>query len=106
MILDCHRGEILLFVQDDIQTPVVPNERSDRGALPKGKDLALPLPCHPDGVLFAGRISALNLDCLRGEILHFVQDDKSEVFPLRGCSLRFAWVLRERDRPRTLPRDD
>ena len=77
---------------------VVPNERSNRGALPKGKDLALPLPCHPDGVLFAGRISALNLDCLRGEILHFVQDDKSEVFPLRGCSLRLAWVLRERDR--------
>ena len=75
MILDCLRGEILHFVQDDIQTPVVPNERSDRGALPKGKDLALPLPCHPDGVLFAGRISALNLDCLRGEILHFVQDD-------------------------------
>ena len=48
---------------------VVPNERSNRGALPKGKDLALPLPCHPDGVLFAGRISALNLDCIRGEIL-------------------------------------
>ena len=69
MILDCLRGEILHFVQDDIQTPVVPNERSDRGALPKGKDLALPLPCHPDGVLFAGRISALNLDCIRGEIL-------------------------------------
>jgi len=31
--------------------------------------MALPLPCHPDGVLFAGRISALNLDCIRGEIL-------------------------------------
>ncbi|HPR90519.1 MAG TPA: hypothetical protein PLD93_03685, partial [Synergistaceae bacterium] len=56
-----------------------------RGALPKGKDLALPLPCHPDGVLFAGRISALNLDCLRGEILHFVQDDN----PLSSRGLVF-----------------
>ena len=87
MILGCLKYEILRPYprpQDD-------NPLSSRTS-------GVVLVCHPDGVLFAGRISALNLDCLRGEILHFVQDDKSEVFPLRGCSLRLAWVLRERDR--------
>ena len=64
MILGCLKYEILRPYprpQDD-------NPLSSRTS-------GVVLVCHPDGVLFAGRISALNLDCLRGEILHFVQDD-------------------------------